>query len=279
MVGSRRPRHREGSHGDRNWAARQVPGCAPRYSLRPGTEPHPARQAETQAARAARASPGAVGPAPETGRGRGEAGPAPLAAARGRRGRAPSPSSPPGGRPARRLHHHLPGSSGIGPTGAPGGPRAALTVGGLQGTKTLAGGAPCAVTASFPGPTPQAAAAAATAAAVAARQLPRLRNRRRRWRQLHFRSGHHFRSGPRPAPAPAPSPHWTSGARGCLGRPRGARPKEKEAEPRGGMLRRAEGGGPGPGTRRRGAEMGAGERKEEVGEGVVEGAEEGPELG
>lgn len=98
----------------------------------------------------------------------------------------------------------------------------------------------------LPRPTRHAAAAAATAAAVAARQLPRLRNRRRRWRQLHFRSGHHFRSRPRPAPAPAPSPHWTSGARGCLGRPRGARQREKEAERRSVKLQRAEGGGPRP---------------------------------
>lgn len=51
--------------------------------FRPGTEPHPARRAGPQAARAAGASPRAKGPAPETGRGRGEAEPAPQAAARG----------------------------------------------------------------------------------------------------------------------------------------------------------------------------------------------------
>lgn len=79
--------------------------------------------------------------------------------------------------------------------------------GGLEGAKALPGrseGSDCVL----PGLTPQAglaaAAVAATVGAVAAvaAAATRLRNRRRRWRrrQLHFRSGHHFRSSPSPAP-------------------------------------------------------------------------------
>lgn len=76
--------------------------------------------------------------------------------------------------------------------------------GGLEGAKALPGrseGSDCVL----PGLTPQAVLAAAAVAAIvgaaAAAAATRLRNRRQRWRrQLHFRSGHHFRSSPSPAP-------------------------------------------------------------------------------
>lgn len=84
-VGSPRPRSREGSRGDRNWAVSEGLRSAAGSPFPPGTEPHPARRAGPQAARAARASPRAKGPAPEIGRGRGETRPAPQAAARGSR--------------------------------------------------------------------------------------------------------------------------------------------------------------------------------------------------
>lgn len=93
-VGSGRSRRREGSRGDRSWVVREGRGSAARCPFQPGTVPHPARRAGTQAARAARASPRTKGPAPETGRGRGEADPASQAAARGRGGRAPPPRGP-----------------------------------------------------------------------------------------------------------------------------------------------------------------------------------------
>lgn len=165
---------------------------------------------------------------------------------------------PPAGRPrccSRRLWG---GSLELGPLGAPGGPRAALTVGGLQGAKKLASGAPGAVTASFPSPLLW--RQRRQLQWRRRQQLPRLRNRRRRWRRLHFRSGHHFRFGS--SPAPEPSPHWVSRARGCPGRPRGARTEGGGRRAKG---RDAAAGGEGGGRGRelggggcRGTEMGAG---------------------
>lgn len=163
------------------------------------------------------------GSAPETGRGR--------AARPGQHRRRPREADeaarantsrgPPAGSPASPRRPPPPGESfALGPPGAPGGPRAALTGGGQQGAKVIAGEAPSAGHRFPPNPTPQAAAAAAaeaaaaaatpapeSAAAVAAAPLP-------------LRSPLPLRPEPRPTPAPAP--HWAGGARGCPGRPRGA---------------------------------------------------------
>ena len=236
-------------------------GSAGRRPSGSRSEPHPARRAGPQAARAAQAFPRAMGLGPGN-----REGPRPgrACAAGGLAGpgkpRANTSRGPPASPPASP-RQPAPGKSFVlGPPGAPGGPRTALTGGGQQGAKVIAGEAPSAGHRFLPKPTPQAAAAAAakaaavaaaaaaaatpapeSAAAVAAAPLP-------------LRSPLPLRPEPRPAPAPAP--HWASGPRGCPGRPRGALTEGGEGERRpgrrgrGARRRRAEGDGNGGGKRR-----------------------------
>ena len=128
---------------------REGRGSAARCPFRPGTAPYPARRAGTQAARAARASPRTKGPAPETGRGRGETEPASQAAARGRGGRAPPPRGPTRGVALVAAAAGGGGALGSGPRGPQADPAPHSLWEDCRGAKTLASGAPGAVTASF----------------------------------------------------------------------------------------------------------------------------------
>lgn len=242
----------ERSRDDRSWVVREGPRSAAERSFGPGTEPHPACPQS-------RRKLGRHGPLPELrARPRKQGG----AAARPGPRRRPPRGAQEAARPClpgpihRVFRVVAPAAGGklrAWAPGGPGGPCAALTVGELQEAKTVASEAPS--TDSFlPKPTPQEAATAAAAAALAAEaQLPRLRNPRRRWRQLHFRSGHHFRSGPSPSRPSAVSSLGEQGT-GFL-RPPG----------RGADRGRRESGGPGWGSRRlerrkwgRGEERGGG---------------------
>ncbi|KAL4680772.1 hypothetical protein H8959_022713 [Pygathrix nigripes] len=165
--------------------------------------------------------------------------------AKRKRQRAAIPRGPPAGPPSSQLPER---GFEFGPPGAPVGPRAALTVGGLQGTKTLPSETPSEMTSSFPSPLLRRRKRCLQW--LQRQRLPRLRNRRRRWRQLHFRSGHHFRSGPGRAP---PHAVFSLGKRGTgLPRPhgRGADGREEEEERRAGLPRPGQGAWPGEGPRR-----------------------------
>lgn len=162
---------------------------------------------------------------------------------RRRRGAEEAASPYPGAHPRGRIRRRRrPGELGAGAPGGPGRPPRRTHRGRTARGEDLARGAPRAVTASFPGPLLR---RRRRLQGRRQQQLPRLRNRRRRWRQLHFRSGRYFRSGPSPAP---PLRRLLIGRAGHGVAPaarEGRWPREEEAE-RGAELRRAgEGGGPG----------------------------------
>lgn len=202
-IGSPHPRSREGSRGDRNWAVREGPRSAAVSPFPPGTEPHPA-------CRAGRRRRGRPRPLQERrARPRKQGGAAARPGPRRRRSRGAQ-------RAARCYPRCPPAGSSWSPPPPPWGEHRTWAPGGLGRTLRrthrgrTAGGKDACKRSSESGdrflsrPTPQVAAEAVAAETAAARrrrrQLPRLRNRRRRWRQLHFRSDHHFRSNPSPAP-------------------------------------------------------------------------------
>lgn len=154
-IGSPHPRSREGSRGDRNWAVKEGPSpqlAVPSRPVRSRTPP--AGQGEGGEGGPGLSRSEGPGPGNREGPRRGQARAA-GGRAEPRRPRAATLDAHPRGSPGlgrRRRRRRRGGSFELGPLGATGGPCAALTVGGLQGAKTLASGAPRAVIASFPGP-------------------------------------------------------------------------------------------------------------------------------